>query len=83
MQKWEYMQINTANNLVQAINGKRVTKSQSVMQTLGFGAQISGDDIFEFLNNAGVEGWELVSSNTYSHPASTLILQIYLLKRPI
>lgn len=49
MQKWEYLEVESAYNRVLAINGKEVKDWQE------------GTRMIDYLNQVGDEGWELIA----------------------
>ena len=64
MQKWEYQYIViNLNNVVETINGVRVTKGNSF-------TGIQGERVWEFLNSMGREGWEAVGLDIISGQAT-------------
>lgn len=64
MQRWEYLHLLVAvddagHEKVISMNGESLDKVMSSL--LGMAVKSKGEDIHEFLNRVGKEGWELVA----------------------
>ena len=72
MQQWEYMVVTCGNDMVVNVNGVRVAKT-------GLVSGLKGEPLWDFLNQRGAEGWELVAvtSNQYGGFGT------FMLKRPL
>ncbi|MBZ0301140.1 MAG: hypothetical protein K8J31_15440, partial [Anaerolineae bacterium] len=66
MQKWKYLRVWVAKEIVMQINGKEVGKVAGLL------ASPKGEHVVDFLDRVGQEGWELVSDAPVAGSASAV-----------
>ena len=81
MQKWSYVTASVYDDKVLEIDGQKVGD----MRFKGFSWEVKGENLHDFLNRMGQDGWEVVGvtpvTGTGDKPGTVSIKVI--LKRPI
>jgi hypothetical protein len=72
MQQWEYMHAWAEHQEVTMVNGKLMERAKE-----GSDLRVKGQELYEFLSQAGDDGWELVS-----HKMPNVGTEVFVFKRP-